>query len=131
MQVVFRRLPVSPAVVERVEREAQKLWRYADAITHCHVMIVAPHRHHLAGRRYAMHLEIGLPGKLIVITHEPATRSRAAVAEKSRRRTEVDAPAKDIYLVIRKVFDVARRRLQDRVRRTRERRCLGRPPRKP
>ncbi len=119
LQVSFRHLPVSAAVVQRLTAEAQKLGRYADGITHCHVVVEAPHRHHRLGKRYALHLEIGVPGEMIAIAHEPPSRKRLGGAEKVSKEAEVAAADKDLYVVIRKVFDLARRRLQDHVRRAR------------
>lgn len=118
VQVTFRHMPVSPAVVERVTTEAQKLHRYAEAIKHCHAVVIAPHRHLRHGRRYAVHLEVGLPGQNLAIVHEPPVRARVVAEGEGRtgKRTELAGPAKDIYVEIRRVFDVARRRLQDRMR---------------
>jgi hypothetical protein len=116
VQVTFRHMPVSPAVVARVTAEAQKLRRYAEAIKHCHAVVIAPHRHLRHGRRYAVHLEIGLPRQRVAIAHEPPARARIVSGEKPAKQHEVDGPAKDIRAEIRRVFDVARRRLQDRMR---------------
>jgi ribosome-associated translation inhibitor RaiA len=116
VQVTFRHMPVSRAVVERVTHEAQKLRRYAEAIKHCHAVVIAPHRHLRRGRRYAVHLELGLPRQLVAIAHEPPARARVASAEKPTKRHEVAGSAKDLSVEIRRVFDVARRRLQDHMR---------------
>ena len=109
-------MPASPAVVQRVTAEAQKLRRYAEAIRHCHAIVSATHRHHRSGRQYAIHLEIGFPKHVIAIAHEPPAPARAARLLEPRKHLEAGAPAKDIHVVIRKAFDVARRRLQDQLR---------------
>lgn len=119
VQVTFRHMPVSPAVITRIGREAQKLQRYADGITHCHVVVESPHHHHRRGRRYVLHLEVGVPGQLIAIAHEPPAPARTSGEERLKKDVERAAPDKNLYLVIRKVFDLARRRLQDHVRRRR------------
>lgn len=119
VQVTFRHLPVSPAVVQRVTAEAQKLRRYAEAIKHCHAVVISPHRHHRQGRRYAVHLEIGMPGRVVAIAREPAARVRSVGAERIEKRIEPAGQDKDLHVVIRQVFDAARRRLQDRMRRMR------------
>ena len=116
VQVTFRHMPVSPAVVERVTGEAQKLRRYAEAIKHCHAVVIAPHRHLRRGRRYVVHLEIGLPRQRVAIAHEPPARARVVAGEKPAKRNEVAGSAKDLNAEIHRVFDVARRRLQDRMR---------------
>jgi len=116
VQVTFRHMTVSPAVVKRVTAEAQKLQRYGEAIKHCHAVVIAPHRHLRRGRRYAVHLEIGMPGQNLAIVHEPPTRARVVAEAKPGKHSETGGPAKDVYVEIRRVFDVARRRLQDRMR---------------
>jgi ribosome-associated translation inhibitor RaiA len=112
-------MPASPAVVTRVEHEVEKLRKYFDGITHCHVVVVAPHRHHRLGRRYSLHIELGVPRERLVIAHEPAARPVRAASERPVKSDEVDAPHKDVYVAIRDAFVTARRRLQEYVRRLR------------
>jgi ribosome-associated translation inhibitor RaiA len=119
VQITFRHMPASPAVSERVDEEAQKLLRYFDRITHCHVVIVAPHRHHRLGQQYSVHLELGVPRERLVITNEPAPHPRALSQSHVEKQSEYDAAHKDLYIVIREVFDTARRQLEDYVRRLR------------
>lgn len=119
VQTTFRQMPPSPAAAARIEVEARKLQRYCDAITHCHVIVVAPHRHHRHGRHYEIRIELSVPGDHIVIHHEPSAHSRLKPEDESRKHAEFDAPHKDIYVVIRDAFDTARRQLEDYVRRRR------------
>lgn len=119
VQITFRHMPVSPAVSERVDEEAQKLLRYFDRITHCHVVIVAPHRHHRLGQHYSVHVELGVPRERLVINNEPAPRPRLTTESRVEKQNEYDAAHKDVYIVIREVFDAARRQLEDYVRRMR------------
>ena len=115
----FRHMPPSPAVAARIEAEAQKLLRYYTGILRCHVVIVAPHRHHRLGRQYQMHIEITVPGGELVISHEPPARVRLTAVPHLQKRDEIEGPHKDLYVVIREVFDAARRRLEDHARRER------------
>jgi hypothetical protein len=119
VQVSFRHLPVSPAVVERVTAEARKLRRYAEAILRCHAVVSAPHRRQRHDVRYAVHLEITLPGSIIAVAHEPAVHGVASTAGRLAKREDRRGAADDIYVVIHGAFDAARRRLQDRMRRRR------------
>jgi len=119
VQTTFRHLPSSPAVAARIETEFRKLHRYFDGITSCHVVIIAPHHHHRLGRRYAVHVELGVPGDRLVIAHEHAARVRPEAGTKGQKQDEFEATDKDIYNVIREVFDATRRRLQDYARRRR------------
>src|SRR5687767_2246477 len=118
VQTTFRHMETSPAVAARVDAEAQKLLRYFDRITHCHVVIAAPHRHHRHGRHYAVHVELSVPGERLMINHEPNSHSRPENRHLTKA-DEVQAPHQDIYVVVREVFDSARRQLEDYVRRQR------------
>lgn len=117
VRTTFRHMPSSAALSARIEAEAQKLRRYYDRITRCHVVILAPHRHRRRGRPYAIHLELTVPRSRIVIRHEPAAGVPLAGAQ--RKASEVSATDKDIYALIRTAFDAARRQLEDYARRLR------------
>jgi len=119
VQTTFRHLPSSPAVTARVEAEVRKLQRYHDGIISCHVVIIAPHRHHRLGHRYAVHVELGVPGDRLVIAHEHSARPRVEAGAKIEKSDETEAANKDLYNVIREVFDATRRRLQEYARRRR------------
>ena len=119
VQVTFRHLAGSPAVVERVTAEAQKLRRYAEAILRCHAIIAVPHRHHRQGTRYSVHLEITLPGSVVAVAHEPAVHGQASAEGRTEKRADIGGAEADLYVVIHGAFDAARRRLQDQMRRMR------------
>lgn len=119
VQTTFRHMATSPAVVSRIDAEAQKLLRYFERITHCHVVICVSHRHHRHGRHYTVRVELGVPGAHLVIDHEPAAHVRDE-ARPATKHTEVQNQHSDIYVVIREVFDSARRKLEDYVRRQRD-----------
>lgn len=118
IQTTFRHMDPSPAVAARIEAEGQKLLRYFDRITRGRAVIVAPHRHRRHGRRYAVHLELTVPGERLVIAHDPSLRLGAADGRPTKE-AELHGAHKDIYVVLRKVFDSARRQLEDYVRRKR------------
>ena len=119
IQTSFRHMPAAPAITARIAAEAAKLQRYFDGITHCHVVVVAPHRHLRTGRRYALHIELGVPRERLVIAHEPAPRPGRDAAARPTKSDEVDAAHKDIQVAVRDAFAAARRQLKDYVRRLR------------
>jgi ribosome-associated translation inhibitor RaiA len=71
LQTTFRNVDGSPAVAARVREEAKKLEKYFDHITSCHVIVEAPHRHHLHGKLFHIRIELRVPGKELVVAHEP------------------------------------------------------------
>jgi ribosome-associated translation inhibitor RaiA len=119
IQTSFRHLPPSPALVARIEAEVGKLRRYFDGITHCRVVVVAPHRHHRSGRRYALRIELGVPRERLVITHQPPAPAVRADAPAATKRDEGDAAHKDALVAVRDAFDAAQRQLKEYVRRLR------------
>ena len=59
------------AVAARVQDEADKLDKNFGRITNCRVIVEAPHRHHRHGDSFHIRIELGVPGKELVVTHEP------------------------------------------------------------
>jgi cold shock CspA family protein/ribosome-associated translation inhibitor RaiA len=121
VQVTFKNIEPSNAVAARIEGEAAKLDTFYDRITSCRVVVEAPHRHHKWGVLYHITIELGVPGKEIVVRHEPTLRSalQHGETEKWHKQLEADAPHRDIYVSIRDAFKAARRQLQDYVRQQR------------
>src|SRR4051812_21025370 len=110
VQTTFRHMSTSPAVADHVAKEAQKLQRYYDRITHCHVVITAPHQHHRHGRQFSIHVELGVPHGPIVVNHEPGALPSHTGASREVHR-EPDAAHEEIYVTVRETFDIVRRRL--------------------
>jgi hypothetical protein len=100
VQVTFRDLPFDSEIERLCWKEAEKLERYHDRITGCHVVIAQPHRHHRRGNLYHVRVDVVVPGGEIVVNRVP---SQHKADEK-------------IELALREAFDRARRQIEDRVR---------------
>jgi hypothetical protein len=76
------------------------------------VIVETPHRHHHRyGDPFYICIELGLPGKELVVTDEPTLRH-----EKQwewQKDLELQGPHKDVYVAIRDAFKAMRRQLQD------------------
>jgi ribosome-associated translation inhibitor RaiA len=116
VQTTFRHMRASPAVAEYVLKEAQKLHRIFDRIAHCHVVIVSPHKRHRHGRRYSIHVDLGVPHGPLVVNHEPALRSYAGDPSRERKHPGPTAAHDEIYVVLHDTFDIVRHRLENHVR---------------
>ena len=114
VQTTFRNMDPSASVAARVQEEADKLDAYFDRITSCRVMVEAPHRHHRRGDPFHIRIELGVPGKGLVVTHGPALKPEGQ--EKRHKRLEAGGPHKDVYAAIRDAFQAMRRQLQDHAR---------------
>lgn len=113
LQTTFRNVDASPAVAARVQEEAKKLGKYFDHITSCRVIVEAPHRHHLHGESFHIRIELRVPGKELVVAHEPTLIHEEQ--SESHKHLEVEGPHKDVYVAIRDAFRAMRRQLQDYV----------------
>jgi ribosome-associated translation inhibitor RaiA len=97
LQITFRGMAQSARIESRIRVLAARLERFEDRITSCHVIVDVPHRHHVRGRFYSVHLEITTPTGPISVTRDPST----------------DQTHKDMNAVIRDAFDAATRQLDD------------------
>jgi ribosome-associated translation inhibitor RaiA len=117
VQTTFRNMDHSDAVVARLQEEANKLDKYLDGITSCRVMVEAPHRHHRRGDAFHIRIELGVPGRELVVGHEPTLHGVLKQEDEAQRKKnlEIDGPHKDVYVAIRDAFKAMRRQLQDYV----------------
>jgi ribosome-associated translation inhibitor RaiA len=58
----FRDMTPSPALQAAVERWAERLGQLSQRIVTCHVSIEKPHRHHLHGSGFEIHVVLNVPG---------------------------------------------------------------------
>lgn len=100
LEIVFRNMDRSDAIEARVREKAERLERFSDKITRCRVAVEAPHRHQTHGKLYKVSIEIGVPGKQLIINHSGP----------------IDHAHEDVYVAIRDAFAAATRRLEDHVR---------------
>lgn len=117
VQTAFRNTRHSDAAVARIQEEADKLSRFFDRITSCRVIVEVPHRHHRRGDAFHIRIELGVPGRELVVAHEPALRPVVQEEDAGQRRKhmEVNGPHKDVFVAIRDAFLAMRRQLQDYV----------------
>lgn len=103
VQVTFRNLDASPAVLAEVVRRAALLDRYHPRLQSCHVAVEAPHRHKRKGAPYRVRIDLVLPGAELVAGRNPAEHATHA----------------DVYIAVRDAFRAVRRELMDAARRSR------------
>lgn len=95
LRISFRNLDHSPSAEELVRRRAAELIQSDDRITSCRVVMEMGRHGHEPGNLFHVHLDVVVPGGEIL--------AREANS--------------DLHAAIREAFDVARRRLQEHVRR--------------
>jgi cold shock CspA family protein/ribosome-associated translation inhibitor RaiA len=103
LQVSFRHMEPSKAIVEIVREKAARLDTFADHIIGCQVVVGPAGKHHRHGNLYAVRIDLTVPGEELAVTREPGRH----------------AEYKDLQVALRDAFDAARRQLEDYVRRRR------------
>ena len=100
LQITFRHMDTSEAVEANIRERSQKLERFHDHITGCHVIIDEPDKHKTKGGVFDIHITITIPGDEIIV---------------SRKHSDNHAH-EDIYVTIRDAFNAARRQLESKLR---------------
>jgi ribosomal subunit interface protein len=98
LQITFRDIEQSDALEAHIREKAEKLETFFEPIMSCRVVVEMPHQHKHQGKFFTVRIDIGVPGKEIVV---------------NRDRHE------DVYVALRDAFDAARRQLEDYGRRLR------------
>jgi hypothetical protein len=93
INITFPREKPDPIIETEIRKRVVKLDALCPGIISCHVVADIPHRHHQHGNSFRVRIDIRV------------RRDEIAVAR--------DGSRKDIRLVLRQAFDVARRRLQE------------------
>ena len=78
-----------------IREKAAKLEEFHPRITRCHVRVEESGKHQHQGRRFAVHIDLRVPGREIAVTREHH---------------------EDVFVALRDAFDAARRQLEDVVR---------------
>jgi len=100
LEVGFKNMAPSDAVNSDIRARVDKLDQYFAKITHCHVTVEAPHRHHRTGRQYHVRVVASVPGRRLVVSNDPGR----------------DEAHEDVLVALRDTFAALTRQLKDYVR---------------
>ena len=103
LQITFKGIDPSEAVEANIREKAEKLERFSDHLMSCRVVVEAPHRHGHKGKLYNIHIDVGLVGGEIAVSHQGP----------------LDHAHEDVYVAIRDGFNAATRQLEDYARKQR------------
>jgi ribosomal subunit interface protein len=98
VQITIRDFEHTEALEKHIREKAQKLDEFFGHIMSCRVVVEMPHKHHNQGKQFNIRLDIGVPGKEIVVNRDKS---------------------EDVYIALRDAFDAAKRQLEDYVRKIR------------
>jgi ribosomal subunit interface protein len=102
LEMSFRNMDPSDAVAAKIRERVDKLERYFERINSCRVVVEAPHRRHHKGKIYHVRIELGVPGRTLVVDRDPGKHHAH----------------EDVYVAIRDAFDAVRRQLEDHARKS-------------
>lgn len=92
IQITLRDIPASEALEDTIRKKAEKLDQYYHRITSCRVVIELTQNHKHQGKVYNARIDIKVPGKELVVTHQEH---------------------QDLYVALRDAFDAVVRQLED------------------
>jgi cold shock CspA family protein len=121
LQITFRNMEPLPEAEQLISAEARKLETFHNRIIGCRVAGEISPGHRRKGQLYHVRIDLTLPGKELVIKHEPSLSKeiRQTPIGKMKKRLEVAIPHRNLNLAITDAFKSAGRRLQDYARRQR------------
>ena len=95
LQLTVRDVPHSDAVEAHIRQKVEKLEEFSGHIISCRVVVEMPHKHSHQGRQFNVRIDIGVPGREIVVNRDHH---------------------EDVYVALRDAFDAAKRQLEEHVR---------------
>lgn len=100
VQITFRDFPESesPILENLIRRKVEKLNQFYKRINSCRVVITVPQKHKHQGKLYAIHIDLTVPGKEIVVNRQAD---------------------QDLYVAIRDSFQALVRQLENYARKQR------------
>jgi ribosome-associated translation inhibitor RaiA len=99
VEITFNGVEKSAAIEARIAEKVAALERRFARMTHCRVVIEAPHRRSKLGKLFHVQIEIGVPGRAPVIV---------------RSDREENHQHEDLAVALRDAFDAARRLLDEK-----------------
>lgn len=92
LQITFRDMEHSDALETHIREKAAKLETFFDHIMSCRVVVEMPHQHKHQGKFFNVRIDVGVPGKEIVVNRDQH---------------------EDVYVALRDGFEAAKRQLKD------------------
>jgi cold shock CspA family protein/ribosome-associated translation inhibitor RaiA len=119
--ITFRGVERTDGLETEILTRLRKLETYYGRIMGCRVLVEFVQRHHEAGNRYHVRIDLTVPGEEMVVSHEASLHATAQDVDADRlsKVAESDPERKHARVAIREAFDIARRQLQDYARRQR------------
>jgi cold shock CspA family protein len=98
LEITAHHFTLNDALEAMIRERAESLEKFYPRLIRCHVTIEGPGNHHRTGGPYDIKIDLSVPGKELVVTHQTG---------------------EDVTVVLRDAFDAARRQLQNFARKQR------------
>jgi ribosome-associated translation inhibitor RaiA len=116
VEIQFHGIEKSDALEERVREKVAKLAKHFERMTHCRIVLEAPHRSPQRPKVYQIKIEIGVPGRRpLVVRHE----------------REGSHAGEELPIAVREAFEAAARRLDGETTKITQRSKIERSRRRP
>ena len=96
-EIVFRDMPRSEALEQRIGEKIEKLERMFDHITSCNVVVQETHQHKHQGKLFHIRINLTVPDKELVVSHDKHDKQEH----------------EDPYIAVRDAFKAMHRQLDD------------------
>ena len=96
VRITYHGMNPHPGIEAAIHERAEKLFQLFDRISSCRVVVEAPHKRHHKGNLYFVHVEMHVPGNVLVVS----------------RDNQSDASHEDPLVAVRDTFQVAVRKLR-------------------
>lgn len=70
LDITIKNVTNTPTIEEKIRHRAEKLPQFYNNIEFCKVVVDAPQKHKTQGKLFRTHIEIGVPGKVLVANHK-------------------------------------------------------------
>lgn len=119
--VTFKGIPNSQALEADIRARLARLEKFCPDIISAQVLVELGERHHRDGKRWRVRVDVAVPGEHVIVKNESTLRPdvRAREVQTTRKQDESDAGQRYAKVAVRESFEVARRQLQEYVRRRR------------
>ena len=92
LKITIHGLDRSEALETHIRTKMDKLEKFFEHITSCHVVVELPHKHQNQGKLFNVRIDMNVPGNEIIVNRDHA---------------------EDVYVALRDAFNAARRQLED------------------
>ncbi len=96
VRITYHGMEPTSASDRAIYERAEKLFQLSNRISSCRVAVEAPHKRHNKGNHYAVHIEIRVPGDVLVVS----------------RDHKDDAAHEDLLVAVRDAFQAAVRMMR-------------------